>query len=1568
MGDSSNQAKSIFLAAVEEHTPEQWPDFLERACAGDGTLRAEVERLLRARAEMGSFHEAPRQAPTTAEEEPSSVLESLAPELGATVLERLQQALDVVSGCPLAEGPGSRIGAYKLLEQIGEGGFGIVFLAEQQEPVRRKVALKVLKPGMDTRQVVARFEAERQALALMDHPNIAHVFDGGATATGRPYFVMELVKGVPLTRYCDQNELTVRQRLELFVSVCQAVQHAHQKGIIHRDLKPSNVLVTSHDGVPVVKVIDFGIAKATGQSLTDKTLFTHFAQMVGTPLYMSPEQAGMSGLDVDTRSDIYSLGVVLYELLTGTTPFDRERLKEVSYDELRRIIREEEPPRPSTRLSTLAQAGTTLSGQRRGDPKALSRLFRGELDWIVMRALEKDRNRRYETASAFATDVQRYLHDEPVLACPPSAWYRFRKFARRNKTRLAAAVGVFLAVTVMAASVGWAVRDRQALKRQEKARVAGAELQVSESWRAARAFLAENNVPAALRKLAEARAQLGPDRPTLESWGAKIDALQHSLDQLQQFVGLIEQARTAETISSVALAEEDDWHGDVATEPPSRTWGRRPAAAVPLLLSALQGYQVLERDDWNITLEGGLLGEGQVAQVRRQAYEELLWLADDVLRRQLEHRSGQRLAAKAAAKQALVYLAKAETAHRPTQALYLLRARCREALGEKAAAQADGQRAARTAPTLALDHALRGWAVFDARKPRAAIQAFEAALHLDPTHYWSMMGLGLAAVAVARTPEDFAGVSRIFTGCILKRPDHSQAYLHRGFIYAQLRRHQKALADFSRAVELDPKSWEARYNRGNAYGRLGQREKAIGDYSKAIELDEKLAPAWSNRGGYLKQLGQPDKALADFSQAIKLVPKNPYYRFNRGHLYDGQGQPAKAVEDYSRAIELDAKFISAWFARGEAYDKLGQHDKALADYHAVVRMDPTDVTPYARNVEHRLKRFWLDRGRANWHLRRFKEAVADFSRAIALDEKWAPAWYSRGNAYADLGQPDKAVKDCTQAIKLDEKDALGWNNRGAAYVDLREWQKAIKDFSRAIELDKKFAQAWSNRGGVYLKLNQTQKAIDDFSRALALDRKLVLAWYNRGMGYLRLGQLEKAVADLSEHLKLDPKNAQAWNGRGVAHMRLDQLARAIADYTEALKLDEKDAATWFNRGVAYDKLARPDKAVADYSRAVKLDPKFALAYYRRGVAYLDHLGRPDRAIADFTRFLELERTPELAFFNRGVAYARLGQWEKAIADFTSHLKLDEKDAKTWYNRGAAYLQSGRPDMAIPDFSKAIEHDRKFALAWSNRGAAYVRLGRPDKGVADYTEALKLNEKDAATWYNRGVAYGKLHQPEKAAADYTEAIKLNEKFSQAWCNRGLAYSRMGQTEKAVADYSRALALEPRDWIALLGRGDAYRQLGKFAQARADYEKALNLRSANPRLHNALAWLLATCPDAKVRDPDRAVELARKAVQVAPRVEDYWTTLGVAHYRAGDWKAAVAALDRSAKLRRGGDAIVGLFLAMAHRKLGNQEARKWYDRAVQWQEKNEETLARDRAQAEELRRFRSEAEEVLELKKK
>jgi len=369
--------------------------------------------------------------------------------------------------------PGDRVGRYKLLQQIGEGGCGVVFMAEQEEPIRRKVALKVIKLGMDTKSVIARFEAERQALALMDHPNIAKVLDAGATETGRPYFVMELVRGVRITDYCDQQKLTTRARLDLFMQVCHAIQHAHQKGIIHRDIKPSNILVTLHDGVPVPKVIDFGIAKATsGQRLTDKTLFTAFEQFIGTPAYMSPEQAEMSGLDIDTRSDIYSLGVLLYELLTGKTPFDAREMMAAGFEAMIRTIREKEPVKPSTRLSAMADVDViTVASHRQTEPGRLTTLLRGDLDWIVMKALEKDRTRRYDTANGFALDIKRFLADELVSAAAPSAAYRFSKFARRNKTALgvAAAIAVIL-IAATATSTWQAIRATRERNAKEKAR------------------------------------------------------------------------------------------------------------------------------------------------------------------------------------------------------------------------------------------------------------------------------------------------------------------------------------------------------------------------------------------------------------------------------------------------------------------------------------------------------------------------------------------------------------------------------------------------------------------------------------------------------------------------------------------------------------------------------------------------------------------------------------------------------------------------------------------------------------------------------------------------------------------------------------------------------------------------------------------------------------------------------------------------------------------------------------------------------------------------------------------
>jgi WD40 repeat protein/serine/threonine protein kinase len=434
--------RDLFLEALERPTPGERAAFLDEACAHDLSLRAAVEALLQHHL-ADSFMKLPA--------------------IGGSSAAATKDQPGTPTPAVVGEQPGDRVGPYRLLQQIGEGGVGVVFMAEQEAPVRRRVALKVLKPGMDTKSVVARFESERQALALMDHPNIAKVLDAGSTGAGRPYFVMELVRGIRITDYCDQNRLPTRERLGLFIQVCHAIQHAHQKGIIHRDIKPSNILVTLHDGVPVPKVIDFGIAKATDQRLTDKTFFTEFHAFIGTPAYISPEQAEMSGLDIDTRTDIYSLGVLLYEMLVGRTPFDAQKLWSSGLDGMRRTIREEEPTPPSTRLRLLSEADRTTTAQRQqAEPARLASLLRGDLDWIVLKAIEKDRTRRYATANDLALDIRRYLDNEPVLARPASATYRFRKLVRRNRLVFAGA-GAFAAALVIGLAVStWQFLEKSA--------------------------------------------------------------------------------------------------------------------------------------------------------------------------------------------------------------------------------------------------------------------------------------------------------------------------------------------------------------------------------------------------------------------------------------------------------------------------------------------------------------------------------------------------------------------------------------------------------------------------------------------------------------------------------------------------------------------------------------------------------------------------------------------------------------------------------------------------------------------------------------------------------------------------------------------------------------------------------------------------------------------------------------------------------------------------------------------------------------------------------------------------
>jgi tetratricopeptide (TPR) repeat protein len=1479
-----DQARSIFLAALER-APDQWPAFMDEACGGNAELRVRVEELLHAHQSMGSIHG--RGERTAAYQ-------------------------------PVSAGPGMVIGPYKLVERIGEGGMGEVWLAQQQEPVKRQVALKLVKPGMDSRSVLARFEAERQALALMDHPNIAKVFDAGATPDGRPYFVMELVKGVRITQFCDERRLTPRQRLELFVPVCQALQHAHQKGVIHRDVKPSNVLVALYDDRPVPKVIDFGVAKAAGQQLTEKTLHTGLGAVVGTAEYMSPEQAGFNQLDVDTRSDVYALGVLLYELLTGSPPFTKKELAKAGMLEMLRVIREQEPSRPSAKLST-AEGLPTLAANRGTEPAKLTRLVRGELDWIVMKALEKDRGRRYETANGFAMDVQRYLADEPVQACPPSAGYRFRKFARRNKTGLAVAALILFFIALLGGGGGWVIRDRAARdeeaaqERQDRERRLTGQVEqiLDDVDRLAR----EQKWPEALAAVGRAEAALAggeADAATAErvsdvrrdlEFVARLDRIR------QERVVSVERRKVSYRRALQGYAQAfRKYRVDVEQLPAATAVSAlrsRPGLAVPLAAAL---------DDWVEARRR--LGEGE------RSWGPLVAVArgvdPDPVRDRLRATWGRPV----------------------TPALQAELLRLAESIEVKTQSPA----------TL---HALAS-TLFRAALPDSAVQILRKGQHARPGDFWLNLDLALALLR----RKDSAGAVRYFSVAISIRPDSTVARNDLGVALYDQKKLDEAIAEYCKAIELDPKDVVPWHNRGQAYLDLQQYDKALADCSRAIELDTKLPEAWCNRGNAYHGLKQYDKALADYSKAIEM--KADYLRAwnNRGNTYRALQQYDKALADHSKAIELNADYADAWNSRGVTYHDLKQYDKALADYSKAIELDKKLALP------------WRNRGKAYLDLKQYDKAIADYCKAIDLDLKDDLAWNNRGEAYRHLKQYDKAIADYCKAIELDPLCAGYWNNRGLAYLDLTQYDKALADCSKAIDLKADYAEAWNSRGTVHEYLRQDDKALADYSKAIELKADYAGPWGNRGAVYRRLKQYDKALADCSRAIELDPKLATAWNNRGDAYRDLKQYDNALDDYSRAIELDPSIAIFWYNRGRVYHELHQYARALADYCKATDLDPKDAVAWNNRGQAYR-YLKQYDKALDDYSRAIELDPSIAIFWYNRGRVYHALHQFDKAVADYSKAIELDPKNMHAWANRGIVYCDNlGQPEKAVADFSKAIELEPTNATLWSNRGNAHRKLRLYKEAVADFSKALDLDPKNAIIWYNRGLAYRNLRQYDKAVADFSEAIKLDPNFVNAWRNRGIAYcDHLGQPEKAVADFSRAIQLEPTNAVNWSNRGVAYRKLRQYAKAIADYFRAIDLDGKCASARNNLAWLLATCPDAKLRDPKRAVELARIAVQLSPDESNYWGTLGTAHYRAGDWKAAILAVGTSMEISKGGNAYDWFILAMSHWKLGEHpEARKHYHQALQWMKENEATLAKDMGQAEELRRFRSEAEEVLELKKK
>jgi tetratricopeptide (TPR) repeat protein/serine/threonine protein kinase len=1192
---TANRLIEVFNAAQELPPGDERARFLDEACGGDAALRTEVEQLLDADARGTGFLKVNPADP---------------PEGGVT-------AIYVPS-----EVAGEQIGPYKLLERIGEGGFGTVWVAEQQRPLRRKVALKILKPGMDSRQVLTRFEAERQALALMDHPNIATVHDGGVTPAGRPFFVMELVKGIPVTEFCDQRQLTPRARLELFLQICQAVQHAHQKGIIHRDLKPSNILVAMHDTRPVVKVIDFGIAKALGQELTDRTMFTGFAEFLGTPLYMSPEQAGQSSLDVDTRSDIYSLGVLLYELLTGSTPFDRERFRKAAEDEIRRIIREEDPPRPSTRLSESKDSLPSISALRHTEPAKLTKLVRGELDWIVMKALEKDRTRRYGTAGTFADDVQRYLDNEAVLACPPSAGYRLRKFVHRHKGAFAAASVVLLLLMLLAIGIGWTVRDRADREARVSGRVAMILTEVEQLQR-------EQKGPQALAALRRAEAAMA-------GGGTEAATGQHVRDSIRdyEFIDLLERigmrrTKWHEGKFDNAGADEDyarafrDYGVDVLHLPPATSIDRlktRPVIAISLAVAM---------DDW--------------ADAHREATQDV------------------------AGAQRLVAVARGIDPEPVRDAIRSTWGNPASEAGAELRRLAESVDAGAQHPTTLVN--LAG-GLRRAQQMEPALRLLRDAQLVHPQDFWTNYNLG----HLLDERKDYEGAVRFYTAAVSARPTAVAALNNLSISLTKHGKPDEAIATCRRAIELDPEFANAHNNLGIALSHQNNVAGAIEAYRKALEIDPKYAAAHGNLGFVFARQKEYDKAVASYRKALELNPDLADVHSNLGNVLVEQGKPEEAAASYLKAIELAPEDAKLYFNHGILLASQKKAGEALTAYRKAVELDPKNGNYYVN-----LGLVLAGEGEPD-------EAIAAYRTAIDLNPQDAKAFSGMGAVLVSQGKPDEAIAAWRRSLELKPGNAVLHGNIGAVLSNMGDYEGAIECYRAAIELAPNNAGVQGNLGIALTRVGKAGEAVTAFRRAIELNPNDPEFHSNLGVVLSdQLGDYEAAAECYRTAIRLDPEKPLAHSNLGTALSRLGRLDEALAAHRKALDLDPKlgracaDTA-WILATRADVRLRDPREALALAIKAVQLDPADPLNYGCLGVAHY-RTGNWKAAVPALEKFVQLSGGGDgSGWFFLAMAHWQLGnkpearRWYDKAVEWMSRLEESDEEMNRFQQEAAELLK------------------------------------------------------------------------------------------------------------------------------------------------------------------------------------------------------------------------------------------------------------------------------------------------------
>jgi serine/threonine protein kinase/Flp pilus assembly protein TadD len=1145
MTESERHLMTVFSAALDRESAEERAAYVDEACGADAALRERVEALLHAHGKVGGFLEARHPA---------------ASDHSATV-----DALPTVTaGAVIA-------GRYKLIEEIGEGGMGTVWMAQQTEPVKRAVAVKLIKPGMDSKQVLARFEAERQALALMDHPNIAKVLDAGTTngepggvSLGGPYFVMDLVKGKPITKYCDEHRLTPRQRLELFVPVCQAVQHAHQKGIIHRDLKPSNILVAQYDGRPVPKVIDFGVAKAAGQLLTDRTLMTGFGVVVGTLEYMSPEQAELNQLDIDTRSDIYSLGVVLYELLTGTTPLDKKRLKQTPFAEILRVIREEDPQKPSTRLSSSTESLPSISAQRHMEAAKLTSLVRGELDWIVMKALEKDRNRRYETANGLGLDIQRYLDDEPVLACPPSVGYRLRKFVRRHKRPvLAACVFLLLLIAGMAGTSIGLIQALAAEKRvkAERDQKEEARLQTRQALNTVTDEVLEDLLGRQtrltdqhrdfLKKLLGFNAAFAAARADdLESRVSKAEGY-YRVGRIQFELGELKEAEEA---YQEALAIQKQ----LAKEFPDRQDIRFDLMRTQRFLGMALTATGRSKEAANIEREAVVLGRQLVAESDRNDFAIELATCENNLGYDLLTLNLLQIPQEVEElwRHALALIQKLADAN-PDEPTY----------------QAD---------VISSQYAL-------ARLLNDAKHAEEAKKNFRDT----VERCDKFAAKFGNKPEfrEQVAHSYLLMGVLLQESDQLEkaeaAWLEAVKRFRELKDEFPLHPEFRHQLIISLNNLGMLYARSN---RMDQAEKAWDDgltLAKGLANDipgrpdfrYQLAVAYHNVGAVFDGLKKWRLAEEAYHQAVriaeKLVQDYPYrivYKHqwatslgNWAWILSETGRPSEAETIWRKILDLKGQVIlekalaSAHYNLAIALERQpGRLEEAVKEYREALRINSHTPEQFYKPADALTKL-----AKALTILGRKEEAIEEYRKLTALMPESAEAHYMLGNAlYND--HFDEAITEYQEAIRVEEDYPQAHVNLGNSRSRKGEWDKAIDEYNKALATKKDFPEAHKahhNLGVALFNKGLVDDAVNHLRKAIDLkpdDSEAHKAHHLLGKVLLSKGLSDEAANHFRKAIKLKPDNAEPHFFLGCVLQDQGEMQAAFQEMRQGHELGIKD--------------------------------------------------------------------------------------------------------------------------------------------------------------------------------------------------------------------------------------------------------------------------------------------------------------------------------------------------------------------------------------------------------------------------